>query len=50
MARAAKKEKEVSLETARWPYIVRNASADDIAIIIDQAKADIKDSNPPLSR
>lgn len=35
-------------ETARWSYIVKNASANDIAIIIDQAMADIEDSNPPL--
>lgn len=35
-------------ETARWSYIVKNASANDIAVIIDQAMADIEDSNPPL--
>ena len=35
-------------ETARWSYIVKNASANDIAIIIDQAMSDIEDSNPPL--
>jgi type I restriction enzyme M protein len=35
-------------ETARWPYIVTNASADDIAVIIDKAMADIEDRNPPL--
>ena len=35
-------------ETARWSYIVKNASANDIAIIIDQAMADIEESNPPL--
>ena len=35
-------------ETARWSYIVKNASANDIAVIIDQAMADIEDSNPSL--
>ncbi len=35
-------------ETARWSYIVKNASSNDIAVIIDQAMADIEDSNPPL--
>ena len=35
-------------ETARWSYIVKNSSANDIAVIIDQAMADIEDSNPPL--
>ena len=35
-------------ETARWSYIVKNASANDIAVIIDQAMADIEGSNPPL--
>jgi len=35
-------------ETARWSYIVKNASANNIAIIIDQAMADIEESNPPL--
>lgn len=35
-------------ETARWSYIVKNASANKIAVIIDQAMADIEDSNPPL--
>ena len=35
-------------ETARWSYIVKNASANDIAVIIDQAMSDIEDSNPPL--
>lgn len=35
-------------ETARWSYIVKYSSANDIAIIIDQAMADIEDSNPPL--
>lgn len=35
-------------ETVRWSYIVKNASANDIAVIIGQAMADIDDSNPPL--
>ncbi len=35
-------------ETARWNYIVTNASASDIAVKIDQAMADIEESNPPL--
>lgn len=35
-------------ETARWSYLVKHASADDIAIIIDQAMADVEDRNPPL--
>lgn len=35
-------------ETARWSYIVQHASADDIAVIIDKAMADVEDSNPPL--
>lgn len=35
-------------ETARWSHIVKNASANDIAVIIDQAMADIEESNPPL--
>ena len=35
-------------ETSRWSYIVKNASADDIAVIIDTAMKDIEDSNPPL--
>ena len=35
-------------ETARWSYIVNNASKNDIAVIIDQAMADIEASNPPL--
>ena len=35
-------------ETARWSYIVKHASANDIAVVIDQAMADIEDSNPPL--
>jgi type I restriction enzyme M protein len=35
-------------ETARWPYIVKNASADDIAVILDKALADIEERNDPL--
>ena len=35
-------------ETARWSYIVKHASSDDITVIIDQAMADIEDSNPAL--
>lgn len=35
-------------EAARWSYIVKHASSDDIAVIIDQAMADIEDSNPAL--
>lgn len=35
-------------ETARWSHIVKHASANDIAVIIDKAMADIEESNPPL--
>ena len=35
-------------ETSRWSHIVTNASADDIAVIIDKAMKDIEDGNPPL--
>jgi len=35
-------------ETARWSYIVTNASKNDIAVILDKAMADIEDRNPPL--
>jgi type I restriction enzyme M protein len=35
-------------ETSRWSYIVKNASADGIAVIIDTAMKDIEDGNPPL--
>lgn len=35
-------------ETSRWSNIVKNASADDIAVIIDTAMKDIEDSNSPL--
>lgn len=36
-------------ETARWSYIVSNASANKIAIIIDQAMADIEEDNTALT-
>ncbi len=35
-------------ETSRWLHIVKNASADDISVILDKAMADIEDRNPPL--
>ena len=35
-------------ETSRWSHIVKNASANDIAVIIDTAMRDIEDGNPPL--
>ena len=35
-------------ETSRWSYIVKNANANDIAVIIDTAMRDIEDGNPPL--
>ena len=35
-------------ETSRWSHIVKNASANDIAVILDKAMADIEDKNPPL--
>ena len=35
-------------ETARWTYIVDHASQNDIAVIIDQAMADIENDNPSL--
>lgn len=35
-------------ETSRWSYIVENAGANDIAVIIDQAMADIEEMNPSL--
>ena len=35
-------------ETVRWAYIVKNAGANDIAVILDQAMADIEESNPAL--
>ncbi len=36
-------------ETARWPHIVQNASANDIALILDRAMEDIERSNPALN-
>ena len=36
-------------ETARWSYIVENASSNDIAIIIDTAMKDIEEDNPSLN-
>ena len=36
-------------ETARWSYIVKHASANDIAVIIDKAMADIEKDNSPLN-
>lgn len=36
-------------ETSRWSYIKDNASKDNIAVIIDQAMADIEQDNPSLS-
>lgn len=35
-------------ETSRWSYIVEFAGANDIAVIIDQAMADLEDKNPAL--
>ena len=35
-------------DTARWSYIVKNAGANDIAVILDQAMADIEEANPSL--
>lgn len=35
-------------ETARWSYIVKNAAANDIAVIIDKAMADIEKDNDVL--
>ena len=35
-------------ETSRWSYIVKNASANNIAVIIDTAMKDIEDGNPTL--
>ena len=35
-------------ETSRWSYIVENAGANDIAVIIDQAMADIEEMNSSL--
>lgn len=36
-------------ETARWDYIVKNASQNNIAVIIDQAMSDIETDNPQLA-
>ena len=36
-------------ETARWSYIVKNASANDIAVKLDLAMKDIEESNAALS-
>jgi type I restriction enzyme M protein len=36
-------------ETSRWNYIVKHASSDTIAVILDQAMKDIEDKNPPLA-
>jgi len=35
-------------ETSRWTYITMNASRDDIAILLDQALADIEEKNGSL--
>ena len=35
-------------EEDRWSYIVKNASANDIAVILDQAMADIEENNHSL--
>ncbi len=35
-------------KTSRWSHIVKNASANDIAVIIDTAMKDIEDGNSPL--
>ncbi len=35
-------------ETARWSYIVKKASSNDIAVILDQAMKDIEETNPSL--
>ena len=35
-------------ETSRWTYIITNASRDDIAILLDQALADIEGKNSSL--
>lgn len=36
-------------ETSRWSYIVKQASSDTIAVILDQAMKDVEDRNPPLA-
>ena len=35
-------------ETARWSYLVEQASSDDIAVKLDKAMADIEERNQPL--
>ncbi len=35
-------------EHCRWSHIVKNAGANDIAVILDKAMKDIEDKNPPL--
>ena len=35
-------------ETSRWEHIKKNASANDIAVIVDTAMKDIEDDNPSL--
>ena len=35
-------------ETSRWSHIVKNASANNIAITLDTAMKDIENGNPPL--
>ncbi|NLZ54567.1 MAG: N-6 DNA methylase [Thermoanaerobacteraceae bacterium] len=35
-------------ETSRWSYIVKNASSDEIAVILDKAMADIEEANSSL--
>ncbi|MDR0920008.1 MAG: type I restriction-modification system subunit M [Oscillospiraceae bacterium] len=35
-------------ETSRWEYIVRNANAENIAVIVDKAMEDIENANEPL--
>ncbi len=36
-------------ESARWDYIVKHASQNDIAVIIDKAMSDIETDNPSLA-
>jgi type I restriction enzyme M protein len=35
-------------EASRWEHITKNASAEDIAVIVDKVMQDIEDANPPL--
>jgi type I restriction enzyme M protein len=35
-------------EASRWEHITKNASAEDIAVIVDKAMLDIEVTNPPL--